>query len=298
MMTTATSAITASGTTTSIGRVAVITGSNKGIGYYIALQLALSGLFEQIILACRDPQRASVAVQSIQQQLLLTATSTASNTISSPVTVTSQSLILGDVNSHTEFATVIEQKYGKIDCLINNAGFAYKNSDPTPFQQQTKPTLDINFRGTINLTEQLIPLLLKGTDPRIVNVASMSGRLSQVSNELQIKLSSDTLTMSELHDLINDFELSVQDGTYKNKGWSNSNYGISKLGVIAATRIFARQYPKIAINSCCPGYCKTDMTSQNGIRPPEDGAKNAVIPATIPNPPTGVFYSNYVISKW
>jgi carbonyl reductase 1 len=274
-------------TTSSVaGRVAVVTGANKGIGYFIALQLALSGLFEQIILACRDTQRATSAVETIQAQL------------SSNVKVSSESLTLGDIDSHIAFTNAMETKYGKIDCLINNAAFAYKGSDPTPFEQQTKPTLDVNFRGTVDLTTRLLPLLKKGTDPRLVNVASMAGRLSQVSTELQGKLSSPTLTIDELNDTMNDFESSVQDNTYKSKGWSNSNYGVSKLALIAATNVLARENPTIAINSCCPGYCKTDMTSQNGIRPPEDGAKNAVIPATMTNPPTGAFFSNYVVAKW
>jgi carbonyl reductase 1 len=272
--------------TTPTGRVAVVTGANKGIGYFIALQLALSGLFEHIILACRDTQRATTAVESMKAQ------------IATNVKVSTHLLSLGDIDSHIAFAKTMDSTYGRIDCLVNNAAFAYKSSDPTPFKAQTKPTLDINFRGTVDLTERLIPLLKKGHDPRIVNVASMAGRLSQVSTELQTKLSSEALTMSQLHDLIHNFETSVQDGTHKANGWSNSNYGVSKLALIAATNVFARENPTIAINSCCPGYCKTDMTSQNGLRPPEDGARNAVIPATMENPPTGSYFSNYVVAKW
>jgi hypothetical protein len=50
--------------------------------------------------------------------------------------------------------------------------------------------------------------------------------------------------------------------------------------------------PKLA------SYCKTDMTSENGRRDPADGAKNAVIPATMENPPTGEFFQDYKVSTW
>lgn len=268
-------------------RIAVVTGSNKGIGYFIALQLGCSGLFQHIILACRDQNRAKDAVESMRQQLPRN------------VSVQSEQLTIGDHSSHSAFVHIMENTFGKVDCLVNNAGFAFKGKDPTPFHFQTKPTLDINFRGTVDFTESLIPLLLRGTDPRIVNMASMAGRLSQVSPNLQAKFSATDLTMNELRNLVDDFETKVQEGTHKHFGYSNSNYGISKLALIAATKVLAREYgDKISINCCCPGYCRTDMSSQRGTQDPVDGARNAVIPATMENPPSGAYFADFVISKW
>mmetsp|Transcript_1351 Transcript_1351/g.2361 ORF Transcript_1351/g.2361 Transcript_1351/m.2361 type:complete len:195 (-) Transcript_1351:29-613(-) len=194
----------------------------------------------------------------------------------------------------------MEQEFGgKIDVLVNNAGFAYKGADPTPFEGQTKKTLETNYFGLVDFTEKMLPLLRKGEDPRLVNVASMSGRLGQVSKELQEKFSDQSLTIEELNALMKQFAEDVQNGVHKQKGWSNSNYGISKLGVIAATKIWARQEaPTTSVNCCCPGYCSTDMSSHRGPRPPQDGARNAVIPATMENPPTGEFFQDYKISSW
>jgi carbonyl reductase 1 len=271
------------------GRVAVVTGSNKGIGYFIALQLGLSNLFEHVLLACRDESRAADAVASLQAQL------------PNKVKVSSASLTLGNTESHRAFAKQMEESFGKVDVLVNNAGFAFKGSDSTPFKEQCTPTLDINFRGTVDLTNRLLPLIEKGTDPRVVNVASMAGRLAQLSPELQSKFSSNDLTMAELESLVDQFETAVHDGTQKDKGWGNSNYGISKLAVIAATKVWAREYADkgtVSINCCCPGYCKTDMTSAKGVRDPADGAKNAVIPATMENPPTGQFFENFKVGQW
>ena len=265
----------------------LVTGANKGIGFYIALQLGLSGLFSNIIIGCRDATRGAVASQEIQQL------------VADSVSVQSVALTIGDRQSHSDFCKRMEEEFGKVDVLVNNAGFAYKGSDPTPFAAQTKKTLETNFYGLVDFTETMLPLLRKGKDPRLVNVASMLGRLRQVSPELQAKFSDPKLTMEQLQKLLNKFEKDVANGVHSQEGWSNSNYGISKLGVIAATRIWAREEaPTISVNSCCPGYCATDMSSHKGTRSASDGAKNAVIPATMENPPTGEFFSDYKISQW
>ena len=154
----------AAGTTT---RIALVTGANKGIGFYVALQLALSGLFGHVILGCRDITRGETAVSQIQSQLQSTDASFPTNVSFLPLT-------LGDKRSHHTLRELIEEKYGKLDVLINNAAMAFKGADPTPHEQQCKPTLDINFRGTVDLTEELLPLLRRGTDARIVNIASMA----------------------------------------------------------------------------------------------------------------------------
>ena len=107
------------------------------------------------------------------------------------------------------------------------------------------------------------------------------------------------LEMSELHALVDKFQHDVENGIHVQEGWSNSNYGISKLAVIAATKIWARQeHGTVVVNCCCPGYCATSMSSYKGGRPPEEGAKNAVIPATMENPPTGSFFSNFQVAEW
>eukprot|EP00980_Cylindrotheca_fusiformis_P007391 scaffold1525_cov142-Cylindrotheca_fusiformis.AAC.191 len=272
----------------SSNRIAVVTGGNKGIGYFIALHLGMSGLFSKIILGCRDAQRGLTAVNELQAK---TNGSTETIFQFAPLTI-------GDKESHSKFCQHIEEEFGKLDLLVNNAGFAYKGSDPTPFQDQTQKTLNINYFGVVDFTEKMIPLLRKGNDPRLVNVASMAGRLSQVSNDLKKKFTDEKLTIKELDTLMNKFKTDVQAGTHKENGWSNSNYGISKLGVVAATKIWARQEPSIKVNCCCPGYCATDMSSHKGPRPATEGAKNAVIPATMDNPPSGAFFRDFKEAEW
>ena len=269
------------------GRVAVVTGGNKGIGFHAALQLAKSGLFASVIIGCRDTGRGENAVSDILAQ------GPTANVYHLPLNV-------GDLQSHSNFALAIEERFGRLDVLVNNAAIAFKSADPAPHEEQAKPTLDVNFRGTLDLTETLLPVLRKGEDPRIVNVASMSGRLEQIrSSDLREKFSSSSLTLEELRDLVNQYEKDVIDGSHERNGWGYSNYGMSKLALIAATKILARdEAPRVKVNCCCPGYCDTDMTSHKGPRPPSEGAKNPVLLATMKDCPTGEYYENLDVARW
>jgi len=297
---------------TAPGRVAVVTGANNGIGYFIALQLGLSGLFEHIILGCRDLDRGQAALSSMRPLLPSSVKATVL-----PLTIGNhdshvafreklQALLEGDSTSTTTDTTADGAcNPAKVDVLVNNAAIAFKGSDPTPFAQQTKPTLDINFRGTVDFTEVMFPLLRLAAqqpsgDARIVNVASMAGRLSQIREDLQEQFSCPTLTMPELHTLMDKFENDVQAGVHKAQGWSNSNYGMSKLGIVAANKIWAREEASngISVNCICPGYCSTDMSSHQGTRSAGDGAKNAVLPATMKDPPTGQFFADMKLREW
>ena len=278
---------------TRMSRIVAITGSNKGIGFHIALQLARSGKFTNVILACRDESRGIEAQKKIQNELE-----------DGDCEISFEQLEIGNEDSHERFYHTLNEKYGgKLDVLVNNAAMAFKGADPTPFKQQCKPTLDINFRGTVDFTERILPLIRKGNDSRIVNVASMAGRLKQIkSDNLRNQFIDPNLTMEKLMTLVDQFENDVMSGNHVQKGWGNSNYGMSKLAVVAATKIWAREEEKngIKVNCCCPGYCDTDMTSHKGPRPPSDGARNAVLPAVLESRkcPTGEFFADYQISNW
>ena len=92
-------------------RIAVVTGANKGIGYFIALQLGLSGLFSKIILGCRDASRGTLAATEMQKLA-------DGNKIDTQFQF--EPLTIGDPSSHSAFCQKMEQEFGKVDVLVNN----------------------------------------------------------------------------------------------------------------------------------------------------------------------------------
>jgi len=139
----------------------------------------------------------------------------------------------------------------------------------------------------------MVPLLRKAQTetPRIVNVASQSGRLSILNTDKkkQEEFSSPGLTRERLFELVRKFEEDVKSGKHKEEGWPNTCYGMSKLSLIAFGNVFAHEEKDgmakrgigggsegrkaIWLASCCPGWCDTDMSSHSGPRSAEQGAR-------------------------
>ncbi|KAG8470821.1 hypothetical protein KFE25_009242 [Diacronema lutheri] len=261
-------------------RLAVVTGGNKGIGYYIAAQLLAAG--HDVIIGCRSAERGEAAAAALGAGC------------------TAARLDISDSSSIAQFVEAMHTQHPALHVLVNNAGIAFKSSDTTPFAKQTRTTLRTNYEGTVEITAALLPLLRKADNPRIVSVASMAGKLKQLSPELQHAFASESLTLPKLNELVAQFEADVDAGKHRERGWSNSNYGLSKLAVIAFTKVLARDESSILVNACCPGYCDTDMTSHNGPRPAEVGARTAVALALLPSGSsvTGQFWENEQPSTW
>jgi len=263
-------------------RLAVVTGANKGIGFHVAQQLVAAGM--RVVVACRDEGRGRQAAVSLGAEF--------------------EVLDIASDGSIVSFAQNLISKYGHLDILVNNAAIAFKGSDPTPFAAQTEPTLHVNFFATMRLTDQLLPLLrasgAAGRQPRIVNVASMAGHLSKLRPDLQQHFASPALTRQELVALVQKFAIDVQAGRHREEGWGNSNYGMSKLALIAYTRVVAREEGMtMRVNACCPGYCKTDMSSNQGGQPPEIGARTPALLAMLPDgAPSGEFWQVERQSRW
>jgi carbonyl reductase 1 len=302
-------------------KVAVVTGDNRGIGYFTALQLGLSGVFRHVILGCRDLSQGQQAAASIQSQLRMP----------DETQISALPLVVGNPSSHSRFVDELEEllfddqmmdgRGGnqdgegddliKVDLLVNNAAIAFKAADPTPFEEQTKPTLDVNFRGTIDFTEQMLPLIRNAGlmdrrfGGRIINVASSAGRLDQLDPYWQDIIRDPDLSMGELQTLVDQFEKDVVEGVHLDKGWPRSNYGMSKLALIAATRILARdEYSNnVRVNSVCPGSVATEMSSGRGRRTPSEGAEQVIFPCLFDDDDdgdvvSGEFFANFEIQEW
>jgi len=273
-------------------RVAVVTGANKGIGFYIVKLLCRSQTQDIVYLTARDEQRGQAAVEALKQEGCQAAF---------------HQLDLDSQASIDQFAQYIKEKYGGLDVLVNNAGIAYKQASTAPFDEQAEVTNTTNYFGTLNVSNALIPLVRDGG--RVVHVGSRGGHYAfkNMSASLQDQFDSADLTSDRLSALIHSFIAATKAGDHQSKGWPNSAYGVSKAGVTAMCRIQQRDYDAahpgndVIFSVCCPGYCATDMSSHKGPRSAEEGADVAFFLATLPpksDVARGTFWGERTVIPW
>lgn len=276
------------------GRVLVVTGGNKGIGFEIAKQLAATREFGRVILGCRSLERGTAAAAELAE----------SGGLGDSVAFEAAELDVANASSVEHFATWLEgAEVGRLDALVNNAGVLVVHA---PFRlDEARRTLDTNYRGLARLTEHLLPLLRAGDQPRLVNVASQLGALGCVPPTRGAAFSAADLTREQLDALVHEFETDVGAGTYAQQGWPTDGYGIysvSKLAVIAFTKLAAREEvaagSPVLVNCCCPGYCATDMTGGHGSYSAAEGAGNAVMLARLETAVNGAFIRHKREAEW
>jgi len=247
--------------------VAVVTGANKGIGFEITKLLATMGF--RTVLTARDEARGQEAVKRLRRE--------------TGKTVDFHTLDITSAESVASFKAWAEEQYPQgITALVNNAGFAFKGS--VFGAQEAQETLDVNYKGTREVTEQLLPLLKDGQG-RIVVVGSMAGRSGIIkSADLLTRLQACQSDVELNCMLYGQFVQGIAAGTFSQEGWPKSMYGVSKLGLHLYCRLLAQRLVprKIAVNVCCPGWCATDMSSNRGIKTAAQGADTPVWLASLP----------------
>jgi len=165
------------------GRVAIVTGSNSGIGFETALQLAKMDMM--VILACRRLDAAEKAREDILKKY-------------SDAQVTPMKVDLSSLRDVRQFAEDFKNRFDRLDLLINNAGIMmspYKITEDG-FENQ----LATNFIGHFALTGLLLQQLLKTPDSRVVTLSSLSYKWA-------------TINFSDLH---------FKDGYDKKKAYGQS----------------------------------------------------------------------------
>jgi len=150
------------------GKVALITGANKGIGKEIARQLGLLGY--TVVLTARDPKTGSTAVEE------LVAAGCDAHTVQ--LEVTSED----DIANLVKY---IEKKFGKLDVLVNNAGIAIEWDGKPTNPEKIRRTLEVNLIAPYAITEALVPLLSVSEDARVINHSSQLGSIDAAENMWQ-----------------------------------------------------------------------------------------------------------------
>jgi carbonyl reductase 1 len=220
-------------------KVALITGSNKGIGKEIARKLAATPDMT-VILGCRNLELGAAAAKEL---------AACAWPPPKQADVAVQRIDLADLATIEAARDAIASEYGRLDVLVNNAAICF--NDPTlygrtrytPFEQQASITLQTNFFGTLALTRAMLPLLRASPSPRIINVASAAGRL-RGSAEKIAALTSPTLSLTNLEAIMCSFVSDAEAGMHQARGWPNTCYGVSKMGLIAMSRGLLRHGPK------------------------------------------------------
>lgn len=150
------------------GKVALITGANKGIGYEIARQLGSRGA--TVLVAARDIKRGEEAANKLRLN---------------EIDARSVQLDVTDQKTIDSAGKQIESEFGKLDILVNNAGIVSDGDRLPPSQvdiETLRHTYETNVFGVFAVTKGMLPLLKKSTAGRIVNLSSGLGSLTQNSD--------------------------------------------------------------------------------------------------------------------
>ena len=236
--------------------IALVTGANKGIGYEIAAGLAARGW--SVGVGARDDERREAAVQKLQAD--------GADVFGVPLDVT-------DDASVAAAARLIEDRAGRLDVLVNNAGVTggMGQIPTTADLEAVRTAVETNVIGVIRVTNAMLPLLRCSASPRIVNMSSSVGSLTR------------------------------QSAPGAETGPISAAYAPSKTFLNAVTVQYAKELrdTNILINLGCPGYCATDLNGFRGVRTPEQGAAIAIQLATLPDDgPTGGFFEDAGPVPW
>jgi NAD(P)-dependent dehydrogenase (short-subunit alcohol dehydrogenase family) len=223
-------------------KVALVTGSNRGIGFETARQLGRQGV--TVIVSARTGREAADAASRLRSE-----------------GIEAEALVL-DVAKGTDRAVAadfIKSRYGKLDILVNNAGvgpadglIGLRASEST--EEELRTIFNINLFSLVALTRALLPLLKKSEAGRIVNLASILGSLT-----LQAMDSSPIASLRKF-------------------AYNASKAAVNVFTIHLAAEL---KDTNITVNSVHPGWVKTALGSDAAPMSVPDGAKTTVAVALL-----------------
>jgi NAD(P)-dependent dehydrogenase (short-subunit alcohol dehydrogenase family) len=221
--------------------VAAVTGANRGVGREVSRRLAAQGF--TVVLTARDPTQGETAAAGLR---------------AGGGKVLACQLDVTDPGSVDRFARMLEGRFGRLDVLVNNAGVVdrrdrrARNAD----LRVVKATLRTNLLGAWRLCQVAIPLMLRRSYGRIVNVSSRAGSFDEMRPDVPA-------------------------------------YRVSKAALNMLTHTLAAELAGtgILVNAATPGWTRTDMGGPDAPRSVEEGADTIVWLATLPagGPNGGLF---------
>ncbi len=186
-------------------KVAIITGGAKGIGKATAQKFLAEGAAVAIWDIDEAAGKAAAAeLQAISNKVRFYQVNTT------------------DLHAVTQTAAKVQEDFGGVDILLNNAGITRDSSLKKMTPEQWQQVIDVNLTGVFNCTKAVYPHLEQRGGGRILNAASVVG-------------------------------------IYGNFG--QTNYVATKAGVIGMTKVWAREFGRkgITVNAVAPGFINTEM---------------------------------------
>lgn len=228
---------------------ALVTGANKGIGKEVVRQLADKGY--ATILTARDETKGQRAVDELKSKGL--------DVRFMPLEVTND-------DSIQKLAESLTLEGLKLDVLVNNAGIHYDtwNDAQSPDWNIVDEAWKVNFLGAWKVAVALLPMLRQTNNPRIVNVSSEAGAMTE-----------------------------TRAGT---PAYSASKAAMNMLTIKLAAELAPSGFK---VNSVCPGWVRTDMGGSAAPRNVAEGAASVVWAATLDKDgPSGGFFRDGKLIEW
>ncbi|HET8700649.1 MAG TPA: SDR family NAD(P)-dependent oxidoreductase [Nitrococcus sp.] len=238
-------------------RIALVTGANRGLGLETARQLARRGY--KTVLTSRDALQGKAAADKLQSEAL--------DVGYHPLDVTR-------AQSMQRLAEFLDNAFGRLDVLINNAGIFPEQalahgarSAPGILEmplESLRENLQTNAFGPLRLIQLIVPLMRRHGYGRIVNISSGYGQLARM-------------------------------------GRGFPAYRMSKAMLNVTTCLVAAELESenIKINSVDPGWVRTRMGGTQASHSPAEAAEWVLEAATLPDTgPSGVFLKHGHPADW
>ncbi len=242
------------------GKVAFITGANRGIGYETAKRLGELGI--NVVLGVRDLEQGREAATRLQA-----------------LGIKSEAITYDAVQpeSARKVHDYFNQEFGKLDILVNNAGICIEplfgsNTSSSVSPQVLMDTFQTNLFSVVAVTQMLLPLIKKSSAGRIVNLSSI-------------------LASQTLHSMPNSPIDPAKAFAYNASKSALNAYTIHLARELRDT--------SIKVNSAYPGWVKTGLGGPNAPMEVADSYKTSVRLATLDeNGPSGGFFHEQDVLPW
>ncbi|MEV6285861.1 SDR family oxidoreductase [Kribbella sp. NPDC051770] len=237
--------------------VVLVTGATKGIGREIARQFGALGW--TVVVGGRDLGRAEAVVKEL---------------VSHGGDAAAVRIEVTDPASAQVAAEWIEEKYGRLDVLVNNAAVIAEGDDAVSAisAKTLRDGFETNVVGLVATTQAMLPLLRRAEAARVVNMSTELSSLARVGDP-ESRMS-----------------------TVLTAGYNSSKIAVNMLTVMLANELRGEG---ILVNAADPGNCATDMGGWDAARTPAQGAAVAVRLATLPaDGPTGELHDESGRLPW